>query len=972
MKILRLKVDGFGALKGEFRFDPTRVTVLVDDNERGKSTLLAAIAAGLYGLPDDKRSHRVLTPLERWRPWEGGAYRIELEVEDEQQHLTISRDFERGTVAIFNAKGQEVTAEYKEGKDQYPVGKRLTGLDADEFAKCALVSQNEMDGVVPADEKVRRNSTLHARLENAADTRVGDTNATEAVSVLDGAIRKYTCAEVESSGSVDTAIQRLELKRSTLETEIKTLEHDYSQITSPLEELLRIDDDERKSRESMHGLDSERRESLAAEVRRQLADDEGHRAELQRFTAEAETLASAAHLPRNAESEFRETVARHETESRNLAGLESRKNEELKREREKRAGELEGLAAYANASAEDADRCVALASELRQLTEEDANMRSSVFTLRESLASSGHDPERIQYLTGRFAERTDTEQRLLRSHSERALQYQTEVASLERARTDATEVLREIDTIRHRWRMPGWFMTALGLAAALAGGAVQVLGGLPTLWTGLLAGGAGLLLLGLILLMVGARARIGLHNEAMVELGDAQRRLGQMRTQRAENEQDLGDLARQMGYRDQVDLLREWGEYARLMAESSPALRAQERLVSLETRRKQAIESATALIAPLGGGAPEPAELERVAQGIRQSLTLRQGLAGLESGWSWMESERSNAEAAVAGLKERAVRILQAAGLSYDPDRPWADHARELAERVHAHTRHALLTSDLIPQALRRVLPNDKVTELQNQLALIDAERPAGSTGGSTSAPPAAGAAGRTALEIEAQNRRLRETLDALQKRRTELRLQVEEVWRRYHQEHPEKSAHILRIEQALKRARRFKAAVELARDTIQTVATETHRRWAEFLNERVTKLLGEIGTTVEKLTFGEDLDFSVKLEGTHQATRGRADLHLSAGAKDQLYLAVRLGISEYLSRGQSPLPLLLDDPFATSDDGRARAAMRLLIEHFAPSHQIIVLTCHRKRHESLAELDPELYREKVQWLETKTGTAAK
>ena len=71
MKLLRLKADGFGALRGEFRFDPDRVTVILDDNERGKSTLLAAIAAALYGLEGDRRSHRPLTPFERWKPWDG-------------------------------------------------------------------------------------------------------------------------------------------------------------------------------------------------------------------------------------------------------------------------------------------------------------------------------------------------------------------------------------------------------------------------------------------------------------------------------------------------------------------------------------------------------------------------------------------------------------------------------------------------------------------------------------------------------------------------------------------------------------------------------------------------------------------------------------------------------------------------------------------------------------------------------------
>ena len=192
MKLLRLKVEGFGALKGEFAFDPARVTVLVDDNERGKSTLLAAVAAALYGLDGDKRSHRVLSPLDRWRPWGGGPYRVELEVESGGERYTIMRDFDRGTVAVWNGRGQEVTVEFREGRTEFPVGRRLTGLDGEEFARCSLVRQNTLDEVVPADERARRASTLHARLESAADTRVGDTNATEALSVLEGAVRKYT------------------------------------------------------------------------------------------------------------------------------------------------------------------------------------------------------------------------------------------------------------------------------------------------------------------------------------------------------------------------------------------------------------------------------------------------------------------------------------------------------------------------------------------------------------------------------------------------------------------------------------------------------------------------------------------------------------------------------------------------------------------------------------------------------------
>jgi hypothetical protein len=370
---------------------------------------------------------------------------------------------------------------------------------------------------------------------------------------------------------------------------------------------------------------------------------------------------------------------------------------------------------------------------------------------------------------------------------------------------------------------------------------------------------------------------------------------------------------------------------------------------------------------------PEPDNLDKVAALLRQLEGVRAKLSALDRNWSWIDDQKRVDEAAASGNKERALRILQSAGLSYDPDRPWADHARELAERAQGRARHALLMDELIPQAEGRVLPAERLAELESQRALIEGERPAaGAVEGAAGEPAAgAGAKGRTPFEIEAENRRLREALDELQRRRTELRLEVEGVWRRYHQEHPDKSAQRERIEQALVRARRFKAAVELACDTIQSVATETHRRWAEFLNQRVTELLTAFGTRVEQLRFGDDLDFSVKLANGQQATRGRADLQLSAGARDQLYLAVRLGISEYLSRGHSPLPLLLDDPFASSDDERTRAGMRLLIQRFAPLHQIVVLTCHRQRYQALAHADAELYHERVQWLDLGAATGA-
>ena len=86
----------------------------------------------------------------------------------------------------------------------------------------------EVITVVPGEERERRSPSLRARLEAVADSRVGDARASEAIKVLEGALRRYTCAELDFTGTVDHAIQRLDAKRQLLEAELKALGHDLS------------------------------------------------------------------------------------------------------------------------------------------------------------------------------------------------------------------------------------------------------------------------------------------------------------------------------------------------------------------------------------------------------------------------------------------------------------------------------------------------------------------------------------------------------------------------------------------------------------------------------------------------------------------------------------------------------------------------------------------------------------------------
>ena len=280
-------------------------------------------------------------------------------------------------------------------------------------------------------------------------------------------------------------------------------------------------------------------------------------------------------------------------------------------------------------TAADADRCMMLAGDLRRMADEETRLRDEVGQLRESLASGGHDGDRLQWLSHRLGVLTDAHQTLLRRQSERALEYHAEVALLENQRTVNSETLRAIDGQRSSLTLPGWFLLALGFAGILAGSVVVALQGIQMLSTMFFVAGAVMLGTGVALSTAGRQHRGDEREEAVGALADAQRHLGQLRQQRSESESELESLARDHGYRDRAELLKEWSEVERLRAESSPALQAQHQLIALDSRRQRALEDAQSLLAPWGDAPPTPESLESVATRLRQADELRRQLAGL-------------------------------------------------------------------------------------------------------------------------------------------------------------------------------------------------------------------------------------------------------------------------------------------------------------------------------------------------------
>jgi len=78
----------------------------------------------------------------------------------------------------------------------------------------------------------------------------------------------------------------------------------------------------------------------------------------------------------------------------------------------------------------------------------------------------------------------------------------------------------------------------------------------------------------------------------------------------------------------------------------------------------------------------------------------------------------------------------------------------------------------------------------------------------------------------------------------------------------------------------------------------------------------------------------------------------LSQGTREQLLLAVRLGLVREFGKRQERLPLIMDDVLVNFDYRRARAAARVLHE-LSETHQVLLFTCHQETLEHIREVAP-------------------
>lgn len=166
-------------------------------------------------------------------------------------------------------------------------------------------------------------------------------------------------------------------------------------------------------------------------------------------------------------------------------------------------------------------------------------------------------------------------------------------------------------------------------------------------------------------------------------------------------------------------------------------------------------------------------------------------------------------------------------------------------------------------------------------------------------------------------------------------------------------------LEDDLAERRERQVSLTERRDTLRLAVEALRESVGEFQEGHLDRLAQRLGTLVKRVTNGRyerallDKDFTPTLvTATGEEFK---PAQLSQGARDQLYLALRLAISEEI-QGTAVRPLLLDDVFINCDDTRVEAVHEVLTELSANGRQIILFThqpAYRKWGRLAANLGP-------------------
>ncbi|TVQ42708.1 MAG: hypothetical protein EA362_12815 [Saprospirales bacterium] len=139
------------------------------------------------------------------------------------------------------------------------------------------------------------------------------------------------------------------------------------------------------------------------------------------------------------------------------------------------------------------------------------------------------------------------------------------------------------------------------------------------------------------------------------------------------------------------------------------------------------------------------------------------------------------------------------------------------------------------------------------------------------------------------------------------------------------------------------------------TLVGKCRKRYEETRQPSVIQHTSRIFSAITKGRYNNIIvDINGNMEITEDKLHRKSIENLSRGTREQLLLALRMGLIEEYEQGAEPLPVILDDVLVNFDYPRRHETAEQLMK-FAQSRQVILFSCHRHMRGLFEELGAKI-----------------
>ncbi len=886
MRFESITAHSFGPIIGATLPLAPGMTIIHGPNESGKSTWHAALYAGLCGIRRGKGQPRSEERdfASKHRPWDGEKWEVSVRIalsDGRQIELRHDLDGKVECQAVDLALGRDVSAEII--NDGSPDGARWLGLDRRSFFATACVGQADILGIRESSE------VLQVQLQRAAATARTDATATQAIERL----RNFHAEFVGTDRAPTKPLRRAQ-------DGLRSAEANLQQTLEEHRLFLQLASQAQEARVQAEALRQQLRVTAAAGAAR-----------------DAAAWASRASRASELANRHTEGPPPRLTDDDALARLVAATLSTW--ERRPRVSDPQGPS-----SAEIRERIATIPS----IPEGDLEPNPEVAAARQEyegaerafrLHESERPPEPVSPHTG--------------GASEQELRDLARDLGLDKPRIDLVlesrleKAKRRIEEVSTPSRVA---LVALALIGTVVGAGLIGRGGL---FTGLLA----LLATAAVIALLVAR-RSGARARALEELRMAENAAGEIRHAVAEvarrkatardrvrslrlrvDPQVLQPLADAVAVSDQQrrDVER-WKERQRHLA-GHMAIAEEALTHALRDRGVQVADSVPVALASYVAACNDRARIAAIA-GQRSVLESQLTATQLvEDAWQ-------RARAAEQAIRQAATTCGIAGNDPEELSRGlslWLDgRAAALTEHQKAREEWTELQTLLDGRALADV--QVEAERRENEAEKLASELDAEPIVALSQAP-----------DLDQQLARLRHDVTEALMHADRLEGQVEERSRTLHSV-PEAEEDVGRARESLERVQRLGRAIERTLEFLERAQERVHRDIAPVLAQTVRRWLPEItgGRYADAIVDPETLAVRVR----HSDGPWRQAAVLSHGTAEQVYLLLRLALTEHLVVPGEKCPLVLDDVTVQSDRVRTEAIMRCLYA-ISRERQVIMFT---------------------------------